>query len=226
MRLAILAPNLALRAGLRALLSAASEAEAGERIEVVAEAAAWEDLWAALPGAAPEIDLLLAVAATPPQASLRQAAERQGGQLALLLLADDPQAASGWLRLPWRAWGLLPLDSSAEELQAAARAVHAGLVVAAPAMLSGAAGAQAGLARLLAGAPVDAERQPIEALTEREAQVLGLLGRGLANKQIAVELGISEHTAKFHISSIYARLGVTNRTEAVRVGVQNGLIVL
>jgi len=55
---------------------------------------------------------------------------------------------------------------------------------------------------------------------------LQLLAHGLANKQIAIRLGISEHTVKFHISSIYAKLGVTNRTEAVRVGVQRGLVFL
>jgi len=63
-------------------------------------------------------------------------------------------------------------------------------------------------------------------LTEREVEVLGLLSRGLANKQIAVQLGISEHTVKFHVSSIYARLNVSNRTEAVREGLRNGWIAL
>jgi DNA-binding NarL/FixJ family response regulator len=46
----------------------------------------------------------------------------------------------------------------------------------------------------------------------------------LANKQISLALGISEHTVKFHVSSIYAKLGVTNRTEAVRLGIQRGLV--
>ena len=56
--------------------------------------------------------------------------------------------------------------------------------------------------------------------------MLQLLAQGLANKQIALALGISEHTVKFHISSIYAKLGATNRAEAVRLGVLRGLIVL
>lgn len=67
---------------------------------------------------------------------------------------------------------------------------------------------------------------PIEALTEREQEVLQLLAQGLANKQIAGQLGISAHTVKFHISSIYGKLGATNRTEAVRIGLQIGLILL
>jgi DNA-binding NarL/FixJ family response regulator len=56
--------------------------------------------------------------------------------------------------------------------------------------------------------------------------VLGLLAKGLANKQIAVALGISEHTVKFHVSSIYSKLNVTNRTEAVREGLRGGWIAL
>ena len=63
-------------------------------------------------------------------------------------------------------------------------------------------------------------------LTDRETEVLNLLSNGLANKQIAIALGISEHTVKFHVSSIYAKLNVTNRTEAVRARLRGGWIAL
>jgi NarL family two-component system response regulator YdfI len=63
-------------------------------------------------------------------------------------------------------------------------------------------------------------------LTDRETEVLTLLSKGFANKQIALALGISEHTVKFHVSSIYAKLGATNRTQAVHEGLRNGWIVL
>ena len=63
-------------------------------------------------------------------------------------------------------------------------------------------------------------------LTSRELEVLQALAQGLANKQIALALGISDHTVKFHVSAIYSKLGVTNRTEAVRVGIQRGLVVI
>jgi DNA-binding NarL/FixJ family response regulator len=53
-----------------------------------------------------------------------------------------------------------------------------------------------------------------------------LLAQGLANKQIAAALGITEHTIKFHVSSIYTKLNVTNRAEAVRQGVRQGLIAI
>lgn len=66
----------------------------------------------------------------------------------------------------------------------------------------------------------------IEALTERELEVLHLLVQGMPNKEIAMHLIISERTAKFHVSSIMSKLGATNRTEAVSLAVQRGLITL
>jgi DNA-binding NarL/FixJ family response regulator len=109
-----------------------------------------------------------------------------------------------------RVWGILPTDSSAEELTAAIHALSQGLIVGPPNLL------------------FESETEPLERgpLTERESEVLGLLAKGLANKQIAVSLGISEHTVKFHVSSIYAKLNVTNRTEAVREGLRGGWIAL
>jgi len=67
---------------------------------------------------------------------------------------------------------------------------------------------------------------PDEALTAREREVLELLSRGLHNKLIARRLQISEHTVKFHVSSIYAKLGATSRTDAVSRGVRRGLITI
>ena len=107
-------------------------------------------------------------------------------------------------------WGILPTDVSAEELTAAVHALSQGLIV--------------GTATLL----FESESEPLAhgPLTDRELEVLGLLSKGLANKQIAVALGISEHTVKFHVSSIYTKLNVTNRTEAVRAGLRGGWIAL
>lgn len=67
---------------------------------------------------------------------------------------------------------------------------------------------------------------PIQALTPREIEVLQMLGSGNSNKAIAKDLHISEHTVKFHISSIFQKLGVSTRTEAVSVGLRLGLILL
>jgi NarL family two-component system response regulator LiaR len=66
----------------------------------------------------------------------------------------------------------------------------------------------------------------IEELTERELEVLHLLAQGMPNKEIAARLVISERTAKFHVSSIMSKLGATNRTEAVALAAQHGLITL
>jgi two-component system, NarL family, response regulator LiaR len=67
---------------------------------------------------------------------------------------------------------------------------------------------------------------PYEPLTERELEVLNLLAQGMPNKEIAAQLIISERTAKFHVSSIMGKLGATNRTEAVSLAAQKGLITL
>jgi DNA-binding NarL/FixJ family response regulator len=128
---------------------------------------------------------------------------------AVLLLTDDPLNIRD-LKRSWRVWGILPTDASTEELGAAVLALSQGLIVGTPALLS------------------ESESGPLSQgpLTDRESEVLGLLSRGMANKQIAVALGISEHTVKFHVSSIYTKLNVTNRTEAVREGLRGGWIVL
>ena len=65
-----------------------------------------------------------------------------------------------------------------------------------------------------------------EPLTPREVQVLELLAEGLANKTIADRLGISDQTVKFHVAAILGKLGVANRTEAVRAAARRGLIAM
>jgi DNA-binding NarL/FixJ family response regulator len=65
-----------------------------------------------------------------------------------------------------------------------------------------------------------------DSLTSREHEVLQLLARGLPNKEIAAKLVISERTVKFHVSSIMGKLGAGNRTEAVTMAAQQGLIEL
>jgi DNA-binding NarL/FixJ family response regulator len=128
---------------------------------------------------------------------------------ALLVLSDDPLNVRDLRRLP-HAWGILPSDASPEELRAAVHALSQGLIVGTPTLL------------------FESENEPLSQgpLTDRELEVLGLLSQGLANKQIAAALGISEHTVKFHVSSIYTKLNVTSRTEAVREGLRGGWIVL
>ena len=74
--------------------------------------------------------------------------------------------------------------------------------------------------------PERAESGPVDeaGLTRSEIRVLEALARGLSNKEIAKELWLTEHTVKFHLTNIYGRLGVANRTEAVRHAYQHGLV--
>ena len=180
----------ALRAGLQALLAS------DKTIKVVNDSLDEEN----------EVDVIITSTSF---ASLSDLEPALPPSAAILLLSDDQPHVEEMKRSS-RVWGILPTDSSAEELTAAIHALSQGLIVGAPHLL------------------FESESEPIERgpLTERELEVLGLLSRGLANKQIAVELGISEHIVKFHVSSIYTKLNVTNRTEAVRAGLRGGWIAL
>ena len=111
-----------------------------------------------------------------------------------------------------RAW--LPLSSSVEQLAAAIIAAANDLVVLTPSQMG----------RWLPAEPRENEDLLVEALTPRELQVLRMLGDGLGNKEIAGQLGVSDHTAKFHVSQILAKLGAGSRTEAVAIGMRRGLV--
>lgn len=136
---------------------------------------------------------------------------------AVLLLSDDPADASQLAVYPL--WGILPLETTESELAAALQALGEGLCVGAPALLT----------ELLSkqhrpGPGLDDSFA--QSLTGRELEVLQLAAEGLANKQIALSLNISEHTIKFHLSSIYTKLGVASRTEAIRFGARHGLVAM
>lgn len=127
--------------------------------------------------------------------------------------ADDSRVINA---LAAGARGYLARDASAAEIGHAVRAAHADMLVLNP------AAATALLARVK---PLNTA-EISEPLTERELQVLGLMAHGLPNKEIASQLVISEHTVKFHISAILGKLGAVNRTEAVSIALQRGLIPL
>jgi len=108
--------------------------------------------------------------------------------------------------------GVLPHGASSREIGLAIEAVAAGLIVTHPEALDSANGA------IPAATPGP--------LTHREVEVLRMLSEGLANKEIAWRLKISEHTVKFHVSSLFQKLNASSRTEAVTMGVRQGLIML
>ena len=134
----------------------------------------------------------------------------------IVVLGAEPVADWGPRVLRLGARAVLPETAGAAELAAAIEAAVAGLVALPPELISVAARAQ--LRSETAVAP-----QP---LTAREVEVLGLLAAGLGNKVIAGRLAISEHTVKSHVTSLFAKLGVSTRAEAVAAGVRQGLLML
>jgi DNA-binding NarL/FixJ family response regulator len=135
------------------------------------------------------------------------------------VLLTDPSPGTGAAPLRSGRVCLLPRNADAEEIVAAIRAAVLGLVVLHPRFVSMLPECP-DLSSVVAGFP------SVEALTAREAEVLQLLADGLGNKAIAARLGMSEHTAKFHVGSILGKLGAASRTEAVALGLRHGLILL
>lgn len=118
-------------------------------------------------------------------------------------------------------WGVLPFSATSQDIILAIHALVQGLWIASPAVIPS-------LQRSRSFHPVASEDAagPAEQLTDREIEVLQCLALGYTNKEAAVRLGISVQTIKFHVSSIFSKLGVTNRTEAVSAGVRLGWITL
>jgi two-component system, NarL family, response regulator YdfI len=145
----------------------------------------------------------------------------------IVLLTDQVtgELAREALRAGVRA--VLPRDAEGEEILAAIEAAVSGLIALNPETL---AAALAVTTNGLRGEPnragASSPRAPGIALSPREVEVLQMIAEGLGNKEIASRLKISEHTIKFHISSIFTKLDVSSRTEAVTLGVRLGIILL
>lgn len=115
--------------------------------------------------------------------------------------------------------GFLLKDASAGELAAAVRLVAAGDALLSPGVTRRLI---AEFARL--GAPRSPGRKQLEGLTERESEVLALVARGLSNSEIAGRLVIAEQTVKTHVSRILTKLGLRDRTQAVVLAYETGLV--
>jgi DNA-binding NarL/FixJ family response regulator len=136
-----------------------------------------------------------------------------------VVLVGEPEAAWSARALRAGVRAILEREATAEEIVAAIQAAHLGLVMLDPEL----AGEMAGLVRV---GSVDSPAQAVGELTAREIEVLRMLAEGLGNKEIGTRLGVTDHTIKFHISSILGKLDAASRTEAVTVGIRMGLIVL
>ena len=198
------------RAGLAALLG-----ESGD-LRVAGEARALET--AGLDGLLSEIDVVLLDA--PSAEVIEDAASLLAGVGAALVVLGPGGAASRLaLAAPAFPWGILARETAPERIVAAVRAVAAGLVVvdqelAVDALVPSSAATPLPLADTL------------DDLTVREHEVLTLVAVGLTNKAIAHRLAISDHTVKFHVAAVLAKLGAESRTEAVHLAVRRGLLSL
>jgi len=200
-RVLIADDHAVVRQGLRTFL------DLQEDMEVVAEAADGVEALAAAEEHAPDVVLVdLVMPNMDGIEALRGLRERVPAARAIVLSSfiDDekllPAVRAG-------AAGYLLKDVQPQELVEAIRTVHGGGALLHPRVAS----------RLL-------EEMATDPLTPREREVLGLIGRGMANKLIARELSLSEKTVKAHVSNILAKLGVNDRTQAALYAVRAGLV--
>ena len=207
-RLLVIADSLLSRAGLSALL-----AERGCHV------------LAAVDGARPQahIDRLepdaLVVDCGWDSQAMRQSLSEIDADLPLLALAaTEERQTLSLLMQSLRAFpqfAMLPRDSQPDAIISALDALSAGLCAIEP-----------GLASLLAMPGQAPQESPPSPLTAREHQVLQLLAQGLTNRAIALQLGITQHTVKFHVNAIMSKLDAQSRTEAVVRATQLGMITL
>jgi NarL family two-component system response regulator LiaR len=195
------------RQGLRMFLSLDPD------IQVVGEASNGREALAMVRDLEPDVvlmDLLMPVMDGISATKAIRAALPEVEVIALTSVLEDA-SVTGAVRAG--AIGYLLKDTDAEELSRAIKAAAEGRVHLAP----------EAAARLMR--EVRAPENP-EALTDRETEVLKLLARGKANKQIAGNLYVSEKTVKAHVSSILMKLGVQSRTQAALYAVRTGLVSL
>jgi DNA-binding NarL/FixJ family response regulator len=198
-RILVVAAYPALRAGLLALL-------AGDRSLEPLAAAGFElgDMSVTAPAA-----IVVDFSAGEPE-ELAPLAETFPNTPLVLIGADPAADGPGLSGVPV---AYVASDVDGQALAAAVRAAAAGLIVLDP-TVAGATGVHAHTRSSPEG----------ESLTARENEVLQLVAAGLPNKAIARELGISEHTAKFHVGSLLGKLGAGSRTEAVTLATRRGIL--
>jgi NarL family two-component system response regulator LiaR len=196
------------RQGLRALL------ELQEGIEVVGEAADGDEGVEAATQLRPDVVLMdLVMRRLDGVSAMRQLRERLPETRVIVLtsfLDDDkllPALRAG-------AAGYLLKNAEPQEVVRAVRTAYAGETVLDPVVA----------ARLVDTLAADDPGDPIDRLTPREREVLVLIGRGFANKRIALELGLAEKTVKTHVGHVLAKLGVSDRTQAAIAAVRAGLV--
>ena len=214
MRVLVAATDSIVRAGLESILRANPD------LSVVGVASAPDTLATLITAQSPDVVLMELGLQDEEPVSEKLVALSTLTEVAIVLLGDTFQG--DWiteaLRLGVRA--VLPRRATTEEILQAVLAAAAGLVVLHPDAIDLLLPVLSSVTQ-----PVD-EASLVQALTPREIEVLGMLAEGLGNKAIARRLSISEHTVKFHVSSIFTKLNARSRTEAVTLGARQGLIML
>ncbi len=199
------------RAGLEAIVRADS------RFQVAGEGMEQADLLSRVREAAPDVILLDVGAGSI--ARILPGFSEQPAAPAVVALVDALRRADVLRVLQSGVRAVIARESNPGEITSALAAAYDGLAVFSPEILE----VLLPTSTELTGAD---ELPPGEPLTGRESEVLGMLADGAGNKEIAVRLHISEHTVKFHVSSILGKLGAATRTEAVARGYKEGLILM
>ncbi|MGI8857433.1 MAG: response regulator transcription factor [Thermomicrobiales bacterium] len=212
-RVLVAAPSAVVRAGLEALVAS------GPGLAVVGQVASMEAAAQASEALLPDVVLVEHEWDDETLVPGLLALGVGGHVPAVVVLTENPSALWAAVALRSRVRAVLPREATAAEIIAAVEGAAAGLVVLHPDT------AEAALASLSA-VPATVAATPVQLLTPREVEVLHMLAEGLGNKTIARRLGISEHTVKFHVGSIFAKLNASSRTEAVTLGVRQGLVML
>ena len=210
-RVLVWAKSAITRAGLEAIV------QADPRFEVAGPGSRSADLVSVLRESAPDV-ILLDLAGTSISRVLPGYSDHPAAP-PIVVLVESPLRADLLRVLQAGVRAVLAGDSHPTEITAALEAAQAGLSVFSAEILDVLVPTSGELS-------AEGELPPGEPLTERESNVLALMAEGAANKEIAARLHISEHTVKFHVSSILAKLGAATRTEAVARGYREGLIVM
>lgn len=212
----IVAASPLARAGLENLLVARG-------IEVTASVAGLDELSGHLDDTPAEVILIDSTGETFEPFLDSLIASGVASDFTVMLLAEPASLATSSAALRAGVRAVLPNDVSPEQLVAALQAAASGLLVLHPTQVSAQVNSNGFGSSPARSQPLD---ELTEAFTPREGEVLQMLASGLANKQIAAKLAISEHTVKFHVASILGKLGAASRTEAVSLGIRRGLVLL
>ena len=203
-RIAVVATSSVRRAGLESMIRSQAEFQLAGSFAAMASLASFAQRT--------EVDVIVI-----DSGSVHDVLREPISDTAIVLLTEVSHAPSISRLLRSGVRAILTRDSDPDDVLTAIYAAYDGLVLLSTPTAES-------LAAAYGDQPLEDEDEFSEEITPRETDVLRMLAEGLVNKDIATRLDISEHTVKFHISSILDKLGASTRTEAVTLGIRRGLI--